>query len=227
MKKKFKVQRYVMLSSFCRNILYLAVNTTAFAMEHDLILKNVAKHIALTKEETAFFAALLQQQDVTKKEFILKEGQLCKSISYVHSGTLRAYYTDKEGRESTIMFAITDWWITDMYCFINQQPAMLNIIAIENSSILQLSKNNFELLCIEVPKFERFFRIIMQNAYIREQLRVIQNLSLTAEERYHSFIEKYPQIVQQVTQKQIASYLGITPEFLSTIRANKSKKVIS
>jgi CRP-like cAMP-binding protein len=193
-------------------------------MGYEAILQNVAKHIALNEKEASFFIALLQQQQVAKKDFILQEGQLCKSISYVHSGILRAYYADKEGRESTIMFAIADWWITDMYCFINQQPAMLSIEAIENSNIFQLSKNNFDLLCHEVPKFERFFRIIMQNAYIREQLRVIQNLSLTAEERYHSFIEKYPQIVQQVTQKQIASYLGITPEFLSAIRGNKSKR---
>ncbi|MGG9962418.1 Crp/Fnr family transcriptional regulator [Ferruginibacter sp. SUN106] len=193
-------------------------------MPYELILKNIAKHITLTDVENAFFVSLLQQQDVAKKEFILKEGQLCKNFNYVHSGTLRAYYLDKEGKESTIMFAIADWWVTDMFCFINQQPAMLYIEAIENSSILQLSKNNFDTLCNEVPKFERFFRIIMQNAYTREQLRVIQNLSLSAEERYHSFINKYPQVVQQVTQKQIASYLGITPEFLSAIRANKAKK---
>lgn len=193
-------------------------------MQHHLILNNVAKHVSLNEEEAAFFIDLLQQQEVAKKDFILKEGQLCKNISYVNSGTLRAYYIDKDGRESTIMFAVTDWWITDMFCFINQQPAMLQIEAIEQSSIFQLSKNNFDTLCNEVPKFERFFRIMMQNAYIREQLRVIQNLSLSAEDRYNNFIEKYPQMVQQVTQKQIASYLGITPEFLSTIRANKNKK---
>ena len=196
-------------------------------MQHHLILKNVAKHISLNEEETAFFIALLEQEEIAKKDFILKEGQLCKNISYVHSGTLRAYYVDKDGRESTIMFAVTDWWITDMFCFINQLPAMLHIEALEQSTILQLSKNNFDTLCNSVPRFERFFRIIMQNAYIREQLRVLENLSLTAEERYNNFLEKYPQIAQQVTQKQIASYLGITPEFLSTIRANKNKKPIS
>jgi CRP-like cAMP-binding protein len=192
-------------------------------MPYGPILKNVAKHIELSEEEMTFFVDLLQQRIVSKKDFILKEGQLCKNFSYVHSGTLRAYYIDKDGRESTIMFAIADWWITDMFCFINQQPAMLYIEAIENSNILQLSKEDFDKLCFEVPKFERFFRIIMQNAYIREQLRVIQNLSLSAEERYNNFIAKYPQIVQQVTQKQIASYLGITPEFLSAIRAKKLK----
>jgi len=193
-------------------------------MEYDLILQNVTKHISLDNKEAGFFISLLKQQEVAKKTFILKEGQLCKDFSYVHSGALRAYYSDKKGKESTIMFAINDWWITDMFGFINQQPAMLNIEAIEQSSILQLSKNNFDMLCNEVPKFERFFRIIMQNAYIREQLRVIQNLSLSAEERYNNFIAKYPKVVQQVTQKQVASYLGITPEFLSTIRANRIKR---
>jgi CRP-like cAMP-binding protein len=131
---------------------------------------------------------------------------------------------DKNGKESTIMFAIADWWITDMYCFLNRQPAMLNIEALESSQLLRLSIDDLEKLYIHVPKFERFFRIIMQNAYTREQLRIIQNLSLSAEERYDNFLTKYLQIVKQVTQKQIASYPGITPEFVSAIWANKAKK---
>ncbi|MGY0040545.1 Crp/Fnr family transcriptional regulator [Pedobacter sp. NJ-S-72] len=142
----------------------------------------------------------------------------------MHSGTLRAYYLDKAGKESTIMFAVTDWWITDMFCFINQQPAMLTIEAVEESIIFQLSKADLDQLYNKIPKFERFFRVIFQNAYIREQLRTIENLSLSAEQRYNIFLNKYPQVVRQVTQKQIASYLGITPEFLSMIRGNKHKK---
>jgi CRP-like cAMP-binding protein len=196
-------------------------------MTHELILKNIAKHISLDQDEVSYFVALLRPKQVPRKEYILKEGQLCKDINFVHSGNLRAYYLDKSGKESTIMFAVADWWLTDMYCFINQQPAMLNIEALEDSCIFQLQKSDLDDLYVKIPKFERFFRIIMQNAYIREQLRVIQNLSLSAEERYRNFLEKYPQIVQQVTQKQIASYLGITPEFLSMIRANKNKKGIS
>lgn len=188
---------------------------------HDLILNNIAKHISPNQEELAYFVSLLEFKKVTKKECLLDEGQICRYISFVNSGVLRAYYLDKSGRESTIMFAVTDWWITDMYCFINQQPAMLNIEATEDSTVFQLQKEDLELLYVRVPKFERFFRIIMQNAYIREQLRVIQNLSLTATERYNNFLAKYPQVASQVTQKQIASYLGITPEFLSAIRSKK------
>jgi len=125
------------------------------------------------------------------------------------------------------MFAINDWWITDMYCFVMELPAMQNIVAIKNSSVLQLRKSDLEKLYLEVPKFERFFRIIMQNSYIREQVRVLQSLSLSAEERYNIFINKYPQLMPHISQKQIASYLGITPEFLSIVRRNKAKKSIS
>lgn len=188
---------------------------------HEQLLHNISKHISLTDEERDQFLSLVKQTDVSKKSFLLQEGQACKYIYFVNSGTLRAYCTDKDGKESTIMFAVSDWWITDMYCFINHLPAMLTIEAVENSSVMQLAKKDLDQLYITLPKFEKFFRILMQNAYIREQLRVIQNLSLTAEERYHLFLSKYPQVATQVTQKQIASYLGITPEFLSAIRARR------
>ncbi|MDP4258681.1 MAG: Crp/Fnr family transcriptional regulator [Bacteroidota bacterium] len=192
-------------------------------MSYEPILQNVARHIALDDAETDLFTSLLQPERRAKKELILHEGQVCKNIHYVHSGTLRAYYVDREGKESTIMFAIADWWITDMYCFINRLPAMLFIEAVEDSVIVRLNKEDLDRLYAEVPKFERFFRIIMQNAYIREQLRVIQNLSQPAKQRYEHFLEKYPQIAGKVTQKLIASYLGITPEFLSNIRGRKGK----
>jgi CRP-like cAMP-binding protein len=187
-------------------------------MAYDLILQNIAKHITLTTAETNHFISLLKPEAIKKKTILLREGQLCNNIYYVSSGILRAYHLDKDGKEATIMFALSDWWITDMFCFVNQQPAMLFIEAVENSTIVALQKKDLDNLFVEVPRFERFFRIIMQNAYIREQVRVIQNLSLSAEERYQHFLNKYPQIVKQVTQKQIASYLGITPEFLSSLR---------
>jgi len=193
-------------------------------MVYQSILKNIAKHIELNTEEETFFLSQLKIKEVAKKTFLLKEGQACKYINFVHSGTLRAFHIDKDGKEATMMFAVSDWWITDMFCFLNQKPAMVFIEAIEDSCIFQLSKANLEKLYHEVPKFERFFRILMQNAYTREQMRVIENLSLTAEYRYHNFLLKYPQIAKAITQKQIASYLGITPEFLSAIRKNTSTK---
>ena len=185
------------------------------------ILKNIAKHIILEKDEVDYFTAQITWKELPKKTILLKEGQVCKTLSYVHTGVLRAYHMDANGRESTIMFAVADWWVTDMYCFLNERPAMMYIEAIEDSQVFQITKENLEKLYVHIPKFERFFRILMQNAYTREQLRVIENLSLSAKERYDNFLSRYPNIVKLVTQKQIASYLGITPEFLSAVRKQK------
>lgn len=176
-------------------------------------------------EETNYFTSVLTYKQVAKKTCILTKGQVCKSISYVHTGAVRAYITDDSGKESTIMFAVADWWITDMFCFLHEKPAMMQIEAIEDSCLFQLSKEQLDKLYVKVPKFERFFRILMQNAYTREQLRIIENLSLPAQNRYENFLVKYPHIAQQVTQKQIATYLGITPEFLSAIRKNKTRRI--
>jgi CRP-like cAMP-binding protein len=193
----------------------------------ELILKNVFKHIDLTKEETDHFTSILVHKELPRKVILLREGQSCKYLTYVYSGALRAYCIDKNGKESTIMFAVADWWITDMYCFLNNKPAMMFIETIADSIIYQISKTDLDKLFLNIPKFERFFRILMQNAYTREQLRIIENLSLPAEKRYDSFIKKYPYVAKAVTQKQIASYLGITPEFLSAIRKERSVKRIS
>lgn len=187
---------------------------------HNPILTNISKHISLSPEEQHHFTSLLTWKNIPKKTTILTEGQPCHQLSYIHSGALRSYCLDKNGKESTIMFAIADWWLTDMYCFLNETPSMTFIETIEDSSILTLNKKDFDHLFTAIPKFERFFRILLQNAYTREQLRTIENLTLDAEERYPRFMNKYPQIVSKLTQKQIASYLGITPEHLSVIRKN-------
>lgn len=187
------------------------------------VLQSVEKHIPLTNEDQAYFLDLLKEVEIPKKTFVQTRGQLCKSIHFVSSGLLRAFLFNQDGKETTVMFAPVAWWITDMFSFINERASLLDIQAVENSTVLSLSKHKLDQLYQEKPVFERFFRILMQNAYIREQLRSIQNLSMTAEERYDSFLSKYPDVANQVTQKQLASYLGITPEFLSTIRHNKSK----
>lgn len=185
------------------------------------ILSNVGKHISLDQHEAARFTSALNKISLPKKHILLKQGQVCRHIYFVNSGALRAYYSDKQDKETTIMFGVSDWWITDMFSFLNQQPALMHLETLETSEVLGLSKSDLDKLYVDVPKFERFFRIIIQNAYVREQVRVIQDLSMTAEERYEIFMKKYPKIAERVTQKQIASYLGITPEFLSAIRARR------
>ena len=194
-------------------------------MQTDLILLNIKKHITLNEVEREYFLSLLRVKEFKKNDVLLAVGEPCTTFNYVNSGVLRAFYCDEAAKESTIMFALPDWWITDMPCFVNQAPSMISIEAITNGSILQLTKEDLDSLYLEVPKFERFFRILMQNSYIREQLRTLQNLSLPAEVRYNNFLKKYPKLIQQVTQKNIASYLGITPEFLSVIRKQKGKSI--
>jgi len=193
-------------------------------MSYDLIFSNIEKHISLTLREKELFIDLLISVDVAKKEFIQRQDELCPYIAFVSSGILRAFHINEKGKEITVMFATPDWWITDMNGFLNSEKSAVNIIALEDSAILKLSLEQLENLFLEIPKFERFFRILMQKAYVREQQRTLQNLSLPAEERYFNFIKKYPQIAEKISQKQMASYLGITPEFLSQIR---NKKVFS
>lgn len=187
-------------------------------MNNYQILNNIRKHILLNDTEKELFLSSIVIKSVLKRELILYQGQICKKIFFVEDGSLRAFNLNKDGKETTIMFAIKDWWITDMYSFINQKPALLHIEALENSIIVELDFYVLEELYKRVPTLERFFRIIFQNAYVREQLRVLHNISLSTEERYEQFIEKYPAMVEKITQKQIASYLGVTPEFLSAIK---------
>jgi len=191
-------------------------------MDDRLILSNVARHVDLDSSEAAYFVSLLSFRHLRKKERLLEAGQPCAHINFVAAGILRAFYQTATLREATIMFAVADWWITDMPCFVSGQPAMITLEALEDSAVWQLSKEDLDTLYNKVPKFERFFRILMQNAYVREQLRTLQNLSQSADERYERFLEKYPAFVQQAPQKYIASYLGITPEFLSALRKRRA-----
>ncbi|WP_373524584.1 Crp/Fnr family transcriptional regulator [Aquiflexum sp.] len=190
-------------------------------MKSDLILSNICQYISLSPVEKEYFLNLLEEENLSKKEFLLSQGESCNHIYFVNSGILRAFHINQDGKDATVMFAVKDWWITDMYCFLNVLPSMVNIQVVAPCSVLKLSKNNLDKLYDEIPMFNKFFRILMQNAYCREQLRTIQNLSLPALERYEQFIKKYPHIANAVALKQIASYLGITPEFLSAIRAKK------
>lgn len=182
------------------------------------IFAHMAKHIVLDRAEKNFLTSLFSVREVKKKDLLLTQGQFCRQLFYVDSGSIRAYNVSKEGKEATVMFAVQDWWITDMYGFLNQREALLSLEALENSRLVVLTHESFERALDAVPKMERFFRLLFQNAYVREQLRALDNISLTTEERYRNFVAKYPRIVEKVTQKQIASYLGVTPEFLSTVK---------
>jgi CRP-like cAMP-binding protein len=193
---------------------------------YDLILKNISRFITLTPEEEQHFVSLLKIKEIKKKQYLLQEGDITRHQYFVNKGCLRTYTIDERGLEHIIQFAIEDWWTGDMYSFLTQTPARYTIEALEDSELLCLEKNALESLYEKVPKFEKFFRQLLQNAFISLQERIISNLSKPADERYCTFIEKYPKMEQRLPLKQIASYLGITPESLSRIRSQyiKTKK---
>lgn len=193
-------------------------------MEFDLILQNITKHIILDKTETDFFISLLQPKKLKRKEFLIKQGDICKSENFIVKGCLRTYKIDDNGFEHIVMFGIEDWWVGDLYSFLTQSPANYLIDALEDTEILQISKANLDKLFERVPKFERFFRLILQNAFIAQQQRISQNLSFTAEQRYLDFITKYPKLEQRLSQKHVSRYIGITPVFLSMLRRKLAQK---
>ena len=187
-------------------------------MELKPLFDYIAQFVQLTSEERSILASKVKIRKYLKGQFVVQNGDICKYESFVLSGCLKSFYIDNDGQEHIVMFAVENWWTADMSSFITQTPSDYNIQCLENSVLAQLYFEDLEQLYIQIPKLERFFRIIIQKAYISSQKRLINNFSLPAKERYLQFREKYPQIEQRVPQYMIASYLGITKEFLSKIR---------
>lgn len=187
-------------------------------MSIPLILANFSKHIALTPEEVEFLSPLLKPKSLATAEFLLREGEICKYETFVTKGCLKTFFQDEDGLEHIIDFSIEEWWADDLYSLLTQTPSKTNIKAIEPTEILQISKPDLELLYRQIPKFERFFRILFQNAFITQREQINQALAFPAEERYLMFLKKKPYADRRFTQKDIASYLGITPQFLSAMK---------
>jgi CRP-like cAMP-binding protein len=193
-------------------------------MEYDLILSAVGKHVTLTDEEKKYFTSLLHPHHFARKKILIREGEVSTSSIFVLSGCLRGFTIDKSGMEHVLNFAPSGWWISDIYSLITQKPGQLNIEAIEDSDVFLMSRKDQEILFLKVPKFERFFRILIENALVANQQRLLDNLSLTAEERYLKFCKTYPTLIHHLPQKQLASYVGVTPEFFSRMRTNLLRK---
>ena len=190
---------------------------------YDLILKNISRFITLTPEEEQYFTSLLKPKKLKKKQYLVQEGDIVRYDYFVNKGCLRTYTIDEKGLEHVVQFSIEDWWTGDMYSFLTQTPARYTIDALEDTELLCLEKNALEELYLRMPKFERFFRHLLQNAFVSLQERISTNLSQTADERYCTFIDKYPLMEKRLPLKQIASHLGITPESLSRIRSSYLK----
>lgn len=193
-------------------------------MPFELLLSNIERYIQLNDTEKEIFITYLQPKKIKRKQFFLSDGDVCKYSVFVTAGCLRGYTVDKNGVEHVLSFAPPDWWIADMYSLISQKPGTLNIEALEDTETILLSKINQEKLYLEIPKFERFFRILTEKSLVANQQRIVDNMSLAAEERYNIFCKRYPTLIDHLPQKQIASYIGVTPEFFSRMRSGLLRK---
>ena len=189
-----------------------------------LIIQNISKYISLTSEEECLFLSKTKIRNYKTKNIILNAGEVCKHSYFVNSGLLRSFTINDNIVEHVLSFACEGWWIGDMYSLLSQKPGNLFIEVLEDAEVVLLSKENQEQLYREIPKLERFFRILTENSLVANQERLMDNLSLTAEERFEKFCKKYPTLIQKVPQKQIASYIGVTPEFFSKMKNRMLRK---
>ena len=190
----------------------------------ELLKHNISKHIFLSDKELGDFCGLFKSKTIKKRNFLLREGEICKFEGFVTKGLFRVFHIDNNGFEQVLYFAIENWWITDMDSFTNEKSSNLYIEALEESEVLLISKKDKEFAYNNIPKIEKLFRVMTQKTHIALQRRMIDNLSKTADQRYTDFIEKYPQLLQRLTNLQIAAYLGNSHEFLSKIRKKLASK---
>lgn len=189
-----------------------------------MVIDNILKHISLSSEEQVLFLSKTETRQYKSKTIILNAGEVCKHSYFVNSGVLRSFNINDNIVEHVLSFACSGWWIGDMYSLLSQKPGNLFIVVLEDAEVVLLSKENQELLYLKIPKLERFFRILTENSLVANQERLMDNLSLSAEERFEKFCKKYPTLIQKVPQKQIASYIGVTPEFFSKMKSRLLKK---
>ena len=188
------------------------------------IVENISKIVTLTPQKQALFLSKTETKQYKAKTIILNAGEVCKHSYFVNSGLLRSFTINDNIVEHVLSFACEGWWIGDMYSLLSQKPGNLFVEVMEDSEVVLLSKENQEKLYTEIPKLERFFRILTENSLVANQERLMDNLSLTAEERFEKFCKKYPTLIQKVPQKQIASYIGVTPEFFSKMKSKLLRK---
>ncbi|SOE22273.1 cAMP-binding domain of CRP or a regulatory subunit of cAMP-dependent protein kinases [Spirosomataceae bacterium TFI 002] len=184
----------------------------------ELLKEHIAKNTPFSNTELEEFCQFFNPKIIKKKEYLLRQGQVCKFEGFVVAGCFRVFTIDKRGNENTLYFAAKDWWLMDIDSFTNLTPSDLNIQALEDSTVLLVSQKDKSKLYNTLPHAERFFRIMFQKSIVAWQRRLVRNHSLTAKERYAHFIENYPEIVSKLTDRQTSSYLGITHEFLSKIK---------
>lgn len=185
---------------------------------------HIKSYIPVSNFEFEAIYQVMRREIYKKRESLVRSGGVCEHFYFVLSGCLRTFTTDERGHEHIFHLAFEDWWASDLFSFITGDTAFFSIEALEDTEVLAIHRDDYEVLLSQHPKFERFFRLLMQNAYVASQKRTMDIMSLSAEKRYLQLIQRYPQMEQRVAQHHIASFLGITPEALSRIKRGLIEK---
>lgn len=187
---------------------------------YEQLFDSIHEVVSLTDEEWEECKNNFRPKRMLKRQFLLQEGDVCRELAFVEKGALYSYTVDSSGNKHVIRFAFDGWWMANLHSFFTGKPTRLNIEVLENSELLMLDRKNHEKLLEEIPTYERYHRIIVQNAYVALQQRVENALGLTAEEKYARLIEQNPEFMNRVPLNLVASYLGMSPETLSRVRGN-------
>ncbi len=187
------------------------------------LLANIRRYVDFSDAEAEKITSIAHPRVIKRKERIEEPGTIAKYRNYVVSGAFRSFFIDEEGKEHTVQIAVDDWFVSDFYSYVTQTPAILFVEALEESTILQMHYNDIEPLCEEIYSLSEYFRKSTERAFAFSRNRALSNISKTAEDRYTEFLNRYPNIIDRVPQYIVASYLGMSPEFLSKIRARHSR----
>ncbi|MFP7658130.1 Crp/Fnr family transcriptional regulator [Chryseobacterium proteolyticum] len=191
-------------------------------MKENPLLKNISRYVTLTEEETEIFESFWTEKILEKGDYLLRNGDVCRYDNYVVSGLVKAFYINSEnGNEEILYFSIDDWWASDIDSFSKQKTSIYNIQALEKTKVLQINYHSFQNLLRAIPQLERYFRLILESYLGVLQKRLIYHNVYDAEYRYFDFLERYPDIASRVPQYLIASYLGVSAEFISRLRKKK------
>ncbi|MDI9857586.1 Crp/Fnr family transcriptional regulator [Flectobacillus roseus] len=188
---------------------------------HPLIV-HINKHVHLTEAQVATVLSHFQLQTFAKKEHLIQEGNICKNLFFVSKGCLRLYFMNEKGQEQTIQFALETWWMTDLMAFEKSGESGFSIQALEKVEVMAITNESLEKLLCEVPQLERYFRKVYQRAYSASLLRVKYLYTMSKDIFYEHFASLYPEFVQRIPQKVLASFLGFSPEYLSELRKKKT-----
>jgi len=186
----------------------------------DVLFRHIEKKITLTDGDKEIIKTFFVSKSLRKRQYLLQEGDICKHLTFIAKGLLRTYNVDDKGDEHMSVFGWEGWWLSDFNSFLNGEPAVFNIDAIEDSHLFTISRADYEVLFLTVPIMDRYFRILYQNSIVTKERRLMSSITHTAEEKYVQLAKSNPQMIARVPQNLIASYLGIAPETLSRIKKN-------